>query len=488
MVPPTADSSSRPAHARSTAIGLALLSGALGSCAPGSGADDQAATHTLLFTVDTLRSDYLGCYGAPPDWTPRIDAFAAESLRFDQAFSQATITNPALTSMLTGLLPVQHGVHVQSSGYAPGILPAPVMLQGKGISTGSFIANMCKLQDVPGTVFSSGWDETYCGMLETEPDVREQYDWDRAVVEKGLDWIERQGGSWFCWMHLMDPHAEHRPDPAFWDYAADPVRAKLEQYRYYNGFESRREQPSREIVERLQALYTAQVRGVDQRFGEALDALEQRADAEEIAIIFSADHGEELFETWTRYDHGLSMTEGVFQVPLIVRAPNQEPSVVRAPVELLAIAPTVLDLFGVQVPYPLAAPSLLSTKPSKGYAFSYGATITTSVRNANGRYWLRHTAEPYTRGQDEAMAPWRAEAPWFQKKQNFAQYGEDGRTPVWLDVRQGQGARFAERAKVLLQSRHAEALELAKDFGEAVKIEDPAVAAMLENLGYLEGE
>ncbi|MHC4376241.1 MAG: sulfatase [Planctomycetota bacterium] len=488
MVPPTADSTDRPTAGRSTTLGLALLAGALGSCAPGDAEPDLSAAHTLLFTVDTLRSDYLGCYGAPPDWTPRIDAFAAESLRFEQAYSQATITNPSLTSMLTGLQPVQHGVHVQSSGYAPGILPAPVMLQGKGISTGSFIANMCKLQDVPGTVYSSGWDEIFCGMLDAEPDVREQYDWDRAVVTGGLERIERQGGSWFCWMHLMDPHAEHRPDPAFWDYAADPVREKFEQYEYYNGFESRREQPGAEVVERLQALYVAQIRGVDERFGEALDTLAQREDAGEIAIVFSADHGEELFETWTRYDHGLSMTEGVFQVPLIVRAPGLTPGVVQAPVELLAVAPTVLDLFDVEPPYTLAAASLVSQKPSKGYAFSYGATITTSVRNANGRYWLRHTAEPYTRGEDEAMAPWRAEAPWFQKKQNFAQYGEDGRTPAWLDVRRGEGARLAERAKVVLQSRHAEALELAANFGEAVQIDDPEVAAMLKSLGYLEDE
>jgi arylsulfatase A-like enzyme len=469
-------------------LALAGVAATLVGCAP---ADEDAkprALHALLFTVDTLRSDYLGCYGAPPDWTPRIDAFAAESLRFDQAYSQATITNPSLTSMLTGLLPVQHGVHVQSSGYAPGILPAPVMLQGKGISTGSFIANMCKLQDVPGTVYSSGWDTTFCGMFDEDPDVREQYDWDRAVVDGGLDWIARQGGAWFCWMHLMDPHAEHRPDPAFWDYAADPVRDKFEQYEYYNSFESRREQPSAEVVERLQALYVAQIRGVDARFGEVLDTLVQRDDAERIAILFGADHGEELFETWTRYDHGLSMTEGVFQVPLMVRAPGLRPGVVQGPVELLAVAPTLLDLFDVAAPYALAAPSLLSDKPSQGFAFSYGGTITTSVRNANGRYWLRHTAEPYTRGTDEAMAPWRAEAPWFQKKQVFAQYGSDGRTPDWIDVRRGDGARLAERAKVVLQSRHATALELAQNFGDAVQIDDPAVAEMLESLGYLEGE
>jgi len=182
------------------------------------------------------------------------------------------------------------------------------------------------------------------------------------------------------------------------------------------------------------------------------------------------------------------MTEGVFQIPLIVRAPGVAPGVVQAPVELLAVAPTVLDLFDVEPPYDLAAPSLLAGKPSLGYAFSYGATVTTSVRNAAGRYWLRHTPEPYTRGTDEAMAPWRAEAPWFQKKQNFARYGDDGRTPEWLDVRQGEGARLAERAKVLLKSRHAEALELAKNFGDAVQIDDPEVREMLKSLGYLEGE
>lgn len=484
---------SRPLRsARSALLAPLLCLGAL-ACSPGGDPapqeeDGASALHTLLFSVDTLRADYLGCYGAPPDWTPNIDAFASQSRRFAHAYSQATITNPSLTSMLTGLLPVQHGVHAQNQGYKAGILPAPVMLQGKGVATASFIANMCKLQEQAGTVYSSGWEHVYCGMFDSEPDVREQYEWDREVVDAGLEWIEGQGGSWFCWMHLMDPHAEHRPDPALWDYDADAPREKFDQYQYYNGFEERREMPPAEVVERLQDLYVAQIRGVDQLFGEVLAQLERRPDADRIAVIFTADHGEELFETWVRYDHGLSMTEGVFAIPLMVRVPGIEPGVVDPPVELLAVAPTLLDLFDVDAPYSLAAPSLLSDQPSQGYAFSYAGTITSSMRDARGRYWLRHTADPYTRGNDPAMAPWRAEAPWFQRKQVLAKYGPDERTPEWIDVRQGQGAQQAERSKVVLKARHAAALAVAESFGEVLNIDDPELRAQLKRLGYLDDE
>ena len=185
------------------------------------------STSVVLITVDTLRADQLGAYGKTPSPTPNLDRLAGESLVFERAYTQATLTHPALSSMLSGLLPSRHGVNAQNGQMRENVVALPLMLQAKEIATGSFVANMCKLQPYERTVFHDGWDVTFCGMDEE----KDQYLWDTAVVDAGLEWIAEQRGPYLAWIHLMDPHAEHAPPPDLWDYEARPVREKFAQYR-----------------------------------------------------------------------------------------------------------------------------------------------------------------------------------------------------------------------------------------------------------------
>jgi len=218
---------------------------------------------------------------------------------------------------------------------------------------------MCQLQGAPGTIWHDGWDERFCGMQDDPANYSDQYLWDEAVVSAGLDWIARQEGRWLAWIHLMDPHAEHRPPPHLWDYEASPVKSKFDQYAYFNALEEAQEMPDDEVRERLWDLYAAEVRGADEQFARALAAIAARDDAERTAVIFFADHGEELFETIPRSGHGMAMTEGVLRVPLIVRAAGVEAGSVTLPVEAQQIAPTILDLLSLDMPYPFNGPSLL---------------------------------------------------------------------------------------------------------------------------------
>jgi arylsulfatase A-like enzyme len=63
----------------------------------------------LLVVVDTLRADHLGSYGYPRQTSPRIDAFAADSIRFEQALAPSPWTLPSLATLMTGLYPEVHG-------------------------------------------------------------------------------------------------------------------------------------------------------------------------------------------------------------------------------------------------------------------------------------------------------------------------------------------------------------------------------------------
>ena len=63
----------------------------------------------LLITIDTLRADFVGVYGAPAG-TPELDRLAAEGIWVETAFTPTPSTGPAHASLMTGLYPWRHGV------------------------------------------------------------------------------------------------------------------------------------------------------------------------------------------------------------------------------------------------------------------------------------------------------------------------------------------------------------------------------------------
>jgi len=64
----------------------------------------------LLITIDTLRADRVGTYGAPGAATPALDALAARGVRFDQTQTAEPLTGPSHATILTGQYPPTHGV------------------------------------------------------------------------------------------------------------------------------------------------------------------------------------------------------------------------------------------------------------------------------------------------------------------------------------------------------------------------------------------
>ena len=68
------------------------------------------ARNVVLILVDGLRRDALGCYGGTEVETPHLDALAEEAFVYDRAHTPATWVWPAMASVLTGMVPAQHGV------------------------------------------------------------------------------------------------------------------------------------------------------------------------------------------------------------------------------------------------------------------------------------------------------------------------------------------------------------------------------------------
>src|SRR5205807_4177342 len=94
----------------------------------------------LLITIDTLRADHVGAYGAATGATPALDALAARGVRFDQVQTAVPLTGPSHATILTGLYPPMHGVRnnvVFSLG--PEHPTIATLLKRRGYRTGAFV-------------------------------------------------------------------------------------------------------------------------------------------------------------------------------------------------------------------------------------------------------------------------------------------------------------------------------------------------------------
>jgi choline-sulfatase len=333
--------------------------------------------NVLLLTVDTLRADRLGAYGYPARPTsPKLDAHLATGVLFEHAAAQRASTWPSLATVLTGLYPRGHGVIENGYGFPDDLPTLPKLLHGAGYRTGAFLSNMCQANH-------QAWDRFACSGGQ-----------DGKTVQRALEWARAQDGAkpFFLWVHLFGAHgpyynggdlAARELDPGY----QGPVGPKKWQL---NRIMTERTALSPRDVQHLDALYDAAVIGTDRLSGALLDGLRAAGKLDRTLVVFTADHGEELYDHNGYLYHACSVYESALHVPLGITAPGLLPAGARVPqtVELTDVAPTLLDLLGVQPPAEQHGRSLVPylERPGEGGAgkpaFSeYGSTsIHTVVR------------------------------------------------------------------------------------------------------------
>src|SRR5579862_9075595 len=111
-------------------------------CGPGRSSSHFPGSSLVLISIDTLRADHLPAYGYTRVDTPAIDGLRRDSILFANAYSHCPLTLPSHVSILTGLLPPEHGVR-DNLGYVydekahPGL---PSWLKARGYRTGAAVS------------------------------------------------------------------------------------------------------------------------------------------------------------------------------------------------------------------------------------------------------------------------------------------------------------------------------------------------------------
>ncbi|MDA2928701.1 sulfatase-like hydrolase/transferase [Acidobacteria bacterium AH-259-O06] len=288
----------------------------------------------ILITLDTLRRDYVASYGSKKVRTPHIDSLAADGVRFGTAVSEVPLTLPAHCALLTGTYPLTTGVH-DNLGYTltDEHLTLAEILREHGYRTAAFVG---------AYVLDSKWGlnqgfDHYDDDFPVKPD-SEALAW--AVERKGEDvsrparkWIETQTERpLFCWIHLFDPHDPYDPpEPFRSQYSNDP--------------------------------YAGEVAYADHVVGEILQTLRERRLYDQSLVVLLGDHGEGLGEH-RELTHGYFLYDSTLLVPFILKLPESQKlqdrvgSVIEDPVQLVDVAPTLLEILGIDRPTTFQGQSL----------------------------------------------------------------------------------------------------------------------------------
>jgi arylsulfatase A-like enzyme/Flp pilus assembly protein TadD len=288
---------------RSVSLLLLLMAGC---------ARERARPNVLLITLDTTRADRLGCYGGPAGITPALDALAAEGIRFAQADSPVPLTLPAHATLLSGLLPLHHGLRVNGAGGFPRDRETlATLFSGAGYRTAAFVGSFVLDRRFGlGRGFASYDDEVERDPARegsAEPERRAE-----AVIDAVERWLDREDSRpFFVWVHLFDPHAPYEPPEPYGD-----------RFGAYGG----------------------EIAYIDAQLGRLL----ARVDRGNTIVALAGDHGESLGEHGELM-HGLLLYESTLRVPLIVAAPSVRPYVVDRPVSTADLAPTLAGLAGLEL-------------------------------------------------------------------------------------------------------------------------------------------
>jgi arylsulfatase A-like enzyme/Tfp pilus assembly protein PilF len=284
----------------------------------------------VFITIDTLRADHLGCYGDKQIRTPNIDALAADSTRFDRAYTAVPVTLPSHTVIFTGTYPMLSGVHdFAANRLSPTQPTLASVLKENGYTTGAVIGSAV-LDSRFG--LNHGFDFYYDHfdfnrLQESNLDEMERPG--NVVADVTLDWLaQNYQKKFFLWMHLYDPHYPYRPPAPY-----------SQQYK--------------------DRLYDGEIAFADAQVGRLIQFLKKKGLYHNSLVILTGDHGESLGEHGEK-THGFFIYNATLHVPLIIHLPaSTHARTVPSLVNLADLMPTVLQAVNIPSPEQVQGRSLL---------------------------------------------------------------------------------------------------------------------------------
>ena len=298
---------------------------------------EPAPLDVVLITIDTLRADRMSAYGAARPTTPKIEAWAANALRFDAAYTSGLWTTISLPSLMYGVFPrrlrwtllyetnrrttrsttpLAKGERVRAKFLLPVDDERQTLaerLRWRGMRTLAVVDD--GFTDIlrPDWGFGRGFDD----YVHVKGSRSKHGDEETADLAIKMLHGQTDAQPFFMWVHFFGPHMpdrKHEGLPTFGDKVEDR--------------------------------YDHEIRFMDEHVGRLLAALEQRK--RRVAIVVTSDHGEYIHARGR--SHGSNGTNANIQVPLFLKAPGVTSGTSASVASTVDIAPTIFELTETPLP------------------------------------------------------------------------------------------------------------------------------------------
>jgi arylsulfatase A-like enzyme len=336
----------------------------------------------IFVTTDGHRPDALSLNGNRILHTPNFDRIGREGMQFRNSFVTNGLCLPSRATVLTGLYSHNTGCVDNQGREIPSDIPLftdllrnsgyDVVLFGKAHVGGLGKRNWSYYLGYPGAATDYFWPVMQEGKDgHVDPPKTYQGYVEDVVTDRVVDWLKQERSKPFCMMlWFQSPHApffrarRHLDlyngipiaKPATFDddlkgYPGKPrAFAEADDNLGTYAENSTTKNNAARSLEELTKDYYAGIVGADENFGRVLKTLSDLGELDDTVIVFSSDHGFFLGE-WRKYDKRF-MHEPSIRVPMLVRYPRMiHAGTTNDRMTLnLDIAPTFLELAGVQIP------------------------------------------------------------------------------------------------------------------------------------------
>jgi choline-sulfatase len=335
----------------------------------------------LYIDIDSLRPDHLGCYGYHRRTSPTIDHIAADGVVFERCYTSDAPCMPSRSALYSGRFGIQTGVvghggtaaqpkvHGRTRGIRDVIdehsLPRQLQLAGHHTAMISPFGQRHSARHI-----YAGFNEVYDtgnGGMESAEDVQ-------PVVVK---WVKENAHkpNWFLHINYWDVHTPYRVPIGYGEpFAQDPLPAWLQregliaehnrlpgphssmEFAMYDDSEKAKypRNPGKitdeHSLRRMVDGYDTAIRYVDDQIAQVVELLQKAQVYDDMLIVISADHGENLGELGIYGEHATA--DGLTcRVPMIVKSPGGRSGARDHGLHYsLDLAPTILDLVGAAKP------------------------------------------------------------------------------------------------------------------------------------------
>ena len=316
----------------------------------------------LVISLDTFRRDHMTRYGDTRNLTPFLDGIAQNSMALDDHQSCSNWTFPGVICAMDGRSPLEYD-------FVPSFAREPVPDRGtlaSWLSDAGYHTIM---------ITSNGW-------LYDDTNVAYGYDYadhpsgDGAIgiYEHGrdllLDAINEGADPWFLHIHLKEPHTPYNPPEAYLEGldALTPIPYNLadfdEHYDAASEWGELTEAGQALLLEHLTVRYTGEMRYLDDLLQQIWIDLTARGLLKDTLVVFWTDHGEQFWEHgYQAHARGLNQEENA--AIGLVWADNIVPVAWSEPTTHADLAPTILQVLGVDIPAEVSGKPVGAADPNR---------------------------------------------------------------------------------------------------------------------------